>query len=182
MTVEEICAAFKNVSNAAEVMEVYGIVPGRSVACKLGALDFLNDFRFAIPPNDIAAKGRSAGKKIYQYIVDQPNPWQPSSRPHHAVDLVFLFGGFDFRKSNRKAEAVGAAMRERWIAFINGEAPWDPGHRMAFGPLGNSHEIDEEEYRDRRRVAHFEILKKCVPGEITSAVAALAVGRLSLNN
>jgi hypothetical protein len=145
-------------------------------------LDFINDYCFAMPANDIAAKWRSNGRKVYQYIFDQHNPWQASSRSHHAVDLIFLFGGYDLSRINPKAESVGTEMRKRWIAFINGKEPWERAMRIAFGPVGNCVEIGEEEYKHRRRVSHFELLKQSSPREVVSAFAGLAMGRLSLDN
>ena len=182
MTAEEITSCFDKAKNAAELKEAYGIVPRRSTAAKLGSLDFINDLRFAMPANDIAEKWRKASKPAYQYVVDQPNPWQASSRPHHAVDLIVLFGGHDLSMVNPAAAAVGKEMRKKFISFANGVAPWSREKRFAFGPFGESKEIGDGEYAARRRARHFELLKKSDPGEITSVFAGLAVGRLSLDN
>jgi carboxylesterase type B len=182
LTAEQITACFDKARNAAELKEAYGIVPTRSTAAKLGALDFLNDVWFAMPANDIAAKWREAKKRVFQYVVDQPNPWQPSSRAHHAVDLIHLFGGYDIAKLNPAAEAVGEQMRGRWIAFVNGEGPWSSDKRYAFGPLGECGEIGEGGYKARRRVGHFEMLKKSDQGEIVKIFMGLAAGRLGLDN
>ena len=179
---EQINKSFDKIQNSSAIKAAYGIVPERSTSCKLGALDFINDYCFAMPANDIAGKWRGGGRKVYQYIFDQPNPWQASSRSHHAVDLIFLFGGYDFSQTNPRAEFVGIEMRKRWIAFVNGEEPWERANRMAFGPAGNCVEIDAEEYKHRRRVSHFELLKQSSQRELVSAFASLAMGRLSLNN
>lgn len=134
-----------------------------------------------MPAQDIWAQWRKDGRAAYQYIIDQPNPWQPSSRAHHAVDLVLLFGGYDL-SFDPGSEAVGAEMRRRWILFINGEEPWAPDKRMAFGPVGRSEEIDDREYGMRRRTRHFELLRKANQKEVVSAFARLAMGKLSSEN
>jgi hypothetical protein len=182
LTAGEITTCFDKAKNASELKEAYGIVPTRSTASKLGALYFINDLRFAMPTNDIAVKWREASKPVYQYVVDQANPWQASSRAHHAVDLIFLFGGHDLATLNPAAEDVGQDMRKRFISFINGTDPWAADKRFAFGPLGESKEIGEREFAARRRVGHWDLLKKSDQGDIVKVFAGLAMGRLSLDN
>ncbi|KAH8819079.1 catalytic protein [Xylogone sp. PMI_703] len=179
---EQICKTFDKLENGAEMKEAYGIVFQRSTSCKLGALDFINDYCFAIPSNNIAETWRKTGRKVYQYVFDQPNPWQASSRAHHGIDVALIFGGYDFSDINPAADAVGAEMRKRWISFVNGEQPWNAAKRMAFGPVGLCQEISDEEYRHRRRVSHFELQNRSSPRELTSVFAGLAMGRLSLDN
>lgn len=90
MTAAEITACFDKVENAEELKEAYGISPQRSTAVNLGVLDLLDGIRFAMPCSGNAKRWRNDSKPIYQYVVDQPNPWQPSSRAHHAVDWIML--------------------------------------------------------------------------------------------
>lgn len=112
------------------------------------------------------------------------NPWQASARAHHAVDLLFLFGTMDF-SHNPSAEALGEDVRRRWISFINGAEPWaelSTGKRFAFGPYGESKEIDSRQFAARRRVHTLSLLKECgiqVYGSITNQLTA---GRISLLN
>ena len=134
-----------------------------------------------MPAYDIRTQWRKDQRRVYQFIIDQPNPWQPSSRAHHAVDLILLFGGYDL-SFDLGAEAVGSEMRRRWISFINGEEPWAANKRMAFGPVGRSAEINDDEYGFRRRTRHFDLLKKANQREVVGAFASLAMGRLSLDN
>ncbi|KAK1585062.1 lipase catalyse the reaction [Colletotrichum navitas] len=72
---------------------VYNIYPDRPSSSRIGALDFINDYKFLLPAENIAGLFKAAGKPAYRYLVDEPNPWQPSNGAHHAVDLLFLFGG-----------------------------------------------------------------------------------------
>lgn len=169
----------------------YQIVADRPTASKLGALDFVNDTRFTLPAETLAEKATAAGKKrVYRYLVDEPNPWQASARAHHAVDLIFLFGGLDL-SHNPAAEAVGQEMRNRWIRFINGEEPWtsfssssSSGRRtrFAFGPFGESREIDETQFARRRREAHMKMLREAGPGVYGPILLPLTAGRISLLN
>jgi hypothetical protein len=160
---------------------MYHVVPDRPTAAKLGALDFVNDARYALPVEIVADKLKAANKRVYKYVVDQPNPWQPSSRAHHAVDLLFLFAGVDL-SFNPAAQAVGNAMRQRWIGFVSGEAPWPTDSRFAFGPLGESKEISEKEFAIRRRVEHCKMLREAGLGVYLPIVGALTAGRISLLN
>ncbi|OBT71606.1 hypothetical protein VF21_09529 [Pseudogymnoascus sp. 05NY08] len=173
----DIAAAF----GSDELRRLYGVSPSRPTASKLGALDFINDARFALPVEEIAAARRKAGKTTYQYVFDQVNPWQSSSRAHHAVDLIFLFGSYDL-SGNPAAAAVAKAMQERWIAFVSGEGPWDAEKRFAFGPHGKSAEITDEEFAARRRVGHFGVLREIGMSRLGEIFGKLAAGRISLLN
>lgn len=183
MTAESIDACFSKSSvHGEDLKEMYGIKTNAPTACKLGALDFINDVRFAMPIEDIASKWREAGKPVFQYVVDQANPWQASSRPHHAVDLIFLFCGFDLSSTNPAAERVGDDMREKMITFIAGSAPWSPQKRYAFGPYGECKELSQQEFANRRRTAHFDLLRRCDPADLIAIFGGLAAGRIGFNN
>lgn len=160
---------------------MYHVVPDRPTAAKLGALDFVNDTRYALPVEIVANKLAAANKRVYKYVVDQPNPWQPSSRSHHAVDLLFLFDGVDL-SFNPAAQAVGKEMRQRWIRFVSGEAPWPADSRFAFGPLGECKEITEAQFATRRRVENCKVLREAGIGVYLPIVGALTAGRISLLN
>lgn len=179
---ETIAAAFENDKQwGTRLRKMYQVVGDRPTAAKLGALDFVNDARYALPVEVIAEKLNVAGKRVYKYVVDQPNPWQPSSRAHHAVDLLFLFDGVDL-SFNPAAQAVGQAMRQRWIEFVSGEAPWSLDRRYAYGPLGECKEIDEVQFAARRRVEHCKVLQEAGMGVYLPILFALTAGRISLLN
>ena len=160
---------------------MYQVVPSRPTASKLGALDLVHDARYGLPVEVISDKLQSSNKTVYKYVIDQPNPWQPSSRSHHAVDLLFLFGGVDL-SFNPGAEAVGREMRRRWAKFVNGDAPWAGQKRFAYGPLGECREIDEVQFAGRRRVRHINALKEAGKEVYMSIVGALTAGKISLLN
>ncbi|CAI7592893.1 unnamed protein product [Penicillium palitans] len=179
---ETIAAAFdSNEKWGTRLQKMYQIVGDRPTAAKLGALDLVNDVRYTLPVEVITNKLRAANKRVFRYVIDQSNPWQPSSRAHHAVDLLFLFDGVDL-SFNPAASAVGKEMRQRWIRFVNGDGPWSTNLRFAFGPLGECREIDESQFAARRRVEHCKVLKEAGNSAYMPIVFALTAGRISLLN
>ncbi|KAH6867160.1 hypothetical protein B0T10DRAFT_502649, partial [Thelonectria olida] len=168
--------------NSSKLEELYHIHPDRPQSCRHGVLDIINDTRFALPALEMAERWRKTDdKKVYQYIVDEANPWQASSRAHHAVDLIFLFGGVDI-SFNPGAEAIGTKMREAWLTFIHGGSPWAQTSIQAFGPLGRYEEIDTTEYRARRRMGCFEYLRTLGATKQREVSGRLGTGRVSLLN
>ncbi|OJJ01744.1 hypothetical protein ASPVEDRAFT_52630 [Aspergillus versicolor CBS 583.65] len=179
---DTIAAAFEQDKTwGTTLRKMYHVVPDRPTACKLGALDLVNDARYTLPVEVISDKLKAAGKRVYKYVVDQPNPWQASSRSHHAVDLLFLFGGLDL-SFNPVADAVGHEMRSRWIQFVAGDSPWSIEKRFAYGPVGECKEISEAQFAARRRVEHLKTLKEAGIGVYLPIVFALTAGRISLLN
>ncbi|KAJ5770124.1 uncharacterized protein N7511_002175 [Penicillium nucicola] len=177
-----IAAAFdSNKEWGTQLRKMYHVVADRPTAAKLGALDLVNDVRYTLPVETVSSKLQAANKRVYKYVVDQPNPWQPSSRAHHAVDLLFLFDGIDL-SFNPVASMVGQEMRQRWIKFVNGDGPWSPEKRFAFGPVGESQEIDDAQFAARRRVDHCQALKNVGASVYMPIVFALTAGRISLLN
>ncbi|KAE8147664.1 Alpha/Beta hydrolase protein [Aspergillus avenaceus] len=164
-----------------KLRKMYQVVPDRPTASKLGALDFINDTRYALPVELISEKCKEADKPVYRYVFDQCNPWQASSRAHHAVDLLFLFAGVDLSFSPA-AETVSRQLRGCWISFVNGISPWSVEKRFAFGPLGECRDITEAQFASRRRVRHIEALKEAGLGVYMPIAATLAAGKISLLN
>ncbi|KAI5206106.1 carboxylesterase [Aureobasidium subglaciale] len=182
MSAEQVVECFdKAGSSGNQLKAVYHINNSRAPQCRHGALDFMNDMRFALPVPLIVEKYENEGKKAYRYLFDQANPWQASSRAHHAVDLIYLFGGFDMTM-NPSAEELGKEMRRRFIWYINGEAPWKIHQTMAFGPLGDTKEIDDRGVAARRRTRQMEEVKKLEASDVAAVFGSLAAGRISLHN
>ncbi|KAL4803410.1 Alpha/Beta hydrolase protein [Aspergillus unguis] len=177
-----IAAAFEQDKTwGTKLRKLYHVVPDRPTACKLGALDLVNDARYTLPVELISDKLSAAGKRVYKYVVDQPNPWQASSRSHHAVDLLFLFGGIDL-SFNPSADAVGQEMRSRWIDFVAGNKPWSVERRFAYGPVGECKEISEGQFAARRRVECLKVLREAGIAVYLPIVFALTAGKISLLN
>ncbi|KAJ2901604.1 hypothetical protein MKZ38_001624 [Zalerion maritima] len=166
-----------------ELKRLYHIYPDRQSSCKIGALDFINDYKFVLPIELLAGLCNAAAKPAFRCMIDEPNPWQPSSGAHHAVDLVLLFGGFDL-SSSHGAQQTGRNMREAWIKFLNLEEPWssDRGSRYAFGPYGVCQALDDQEAGSRRRMVQVEYLKTVDRAVLDKVFFALAAGRISLLN
>jgi carboxylesterase type B len=182
MTAQAICDRFDLLGEkGAALKTLYGIYPDRPTSCKTGALDLLNDVRFTMATEDIVYRWRVQGRQVFRYLVDEVNPWQPSARAHHTVDLPLLFGSFDLG-FNPGASRVSSEMSTRWIKFIVGQEPWDAGKYFAFGPLGNNMEIGEEEFAARRRKSHCDALRRQGLEGANEVWKALAKGNISLNN
>lgn len=160
---------------------IYGIYPDNPITSRLGAQDLLNDLRFNLPVDTIVKQWQSAQRPVFRYLVDQPNPWQSSSRAHHAVDLLYLFAGFDLSFAPEAAK-VSQSMQQKWIEFIVGEHPWQPENFWAFGPCGESKEIDQEGLEARRRQRHLVTLRAAGLDKINAAARSIEVGRISLLN
>lgn len=179
---EAIAAAFESDKEwGTKLRKMYHVVIDRPTAAKLGALDIVNDARYTLPVEVISKKLEAANKRVYKYVVDQANPYQPSSRAHHAVDLLFLFDGVDL-SFNTAATAVSQEMRQRWISFVSGQAPWSANSRFAFGPVGECKEISEAQFAARRRIEHCKALQEAGAGVYMPILFALTAGRINLLN
>ncbi|KAI1399046.1 Alpha/Beta hydrolase protein [Hypoxylon fuscum] len=181
MDVDEIILIILGDKKYSELAKLYNIYPGRPSSCKHGVLDFINDARFALPAFEISERWRRGHGEIFQYIIDEPNPWQASSRAHHAVDLLFLFGGVDL-SFNHDATEVATELREAWIDFAHGGKPWPRSNIRAFGPHSRCENLDLEAYARRRRVKCFDFLQKLGAPEYMALSGKLGAGRLSLLN
>ncbi|WAO85001.1 Carboxylic ester hydrolase [Fusarium falciforme] len=179
---EYICDAFDSAGEAAPALKkLYGIISDRPVSCKLGALDLLNDARFSLPIDLFMKQCQQAKKPSFRFLVDQPNPWQTSSRAHHGVDLLYLFNAYDL-SHNHPAQEIARSMQEKWIMFIHGQDPWKPGEAFAFGPFGESRLLSPQALNARRRQQHVAALAALGSQKVNEIVARLATGRSSLLN
>ncbi|KAF6800343.1 carboxylesterase [Colletotrichum sojae] len=182
MEAADITSAFDLAgSSSDDLKRFYNIYPDRPSSCKLGALDFINDYKFLLPVERLTQKFRAVGKPTVRYLVDEPNPWQTSNGSHHAVDLIFLFGGFDLSFAPA-ALRTGEQMRETWVNFLYSDAPWAGGSYGAFGPHGMFQELDDFEVRSRRRMAQVEYLQGIDSEVLDKVFFSLAAGRISLLN
>ncbi|KAF4343548.1 lipase 1 [Fusarium beomiforme] len=166
-----------------ELKKLYHIYQDRPSSCKTGALDFINDYKYLLPIHRLDKSYKDAKKSVFRCMIDEANPWQPSSGAHHAIDLVLLFGGFDLGFAP-SADRVGEAMREAWIKFVNLEDPWLEADRRVygFGPHGSLGSLEDWEVRSRRRVARAERLAKMESSFLDKTTFGLAAGKVSLLN
>ena len=147
------------------------------MACKAGSLNFINDYLFAEPVVCISERWNIEKRNCYRFVIDEPNPWRPSTGAHHGVDVLLLFGNYDFT-SYPAAETTGRELRKRWIMFVNGEKPWSSA-AYAFGPDGKCGEVGTEEIVVKRRGEKLEYLSKLRP-KPNSVLGSLVAGRISL--
>ncbi|KAF5677176.1 carboxylesterase [Fusarium circinatum] len=166
-----------------ELKKLYHIYPDRPSSCKTGALDFINDYKYLLPVQLLKKSFKYASKPAFRCLIDEANPWQPSSGAHHAVDLVLLFGGFDLGFAP-SAERVSQAMREAWIKFIYGDGPWSEATEKyyGFGPHGSLKTLEDWEVQSRRRVGLAEKLGEMESSLLDKTSRGLAAGKVSLLN
>ncbi|KAF7535027.1 hypothetical protein G7054_g5713 [Neopestalotiopsis clavispora] len=179
----DIIAAFDlGGEDSVRLRDLYHIHPGRSASCRFGALDFINDYKFVLPIYRLQRLWQNSNKLVYRYLVDEANPWQPSSGAHHAVDLLLLFDGF-VMNTNPGAERTGQEMRYKWLQFLNAESLWYPEtYDYAFGPYGTSGTLTREGVSLRRRMEQVEILDRMDKSSLDPVFKSLAAGRISLLN
>jgi hypothetical protein len=182
LSTQSICHSFDLVGGESTLLKtMYGIHPDRPTSCKTGALDLLHDARFTLAIENSVEQWRGEGRQVFRYLVDEGNPWQPSSRAHHTVDLPLLFGSFDL-SFNPGACKVSSNMGRKWIDFIAGLDPWEASDYFAFGPLGKSVAVDEDEFAMRRRKRHCDAINKIGVDKVDEVWKALAMSGVSFEN
>lgn len=134
-------------------------------------LDFLNDALFAYPAQAVAQRYRAASVPVYQYVFDQDNPFDPSLKAHHAVDLLFTFRAFDLSNAaDATAEDLSTSVQEKWVTYASGESPWNQDTCHAFGPDGQMGPIAPEKLAERRRFAAYDVLSQIPVSELNNVV------------
>ena len=153
LTQEKLLAAFPS-----DLANAYGLTSSSSAEmCKEIGAFFFSDALFAYAGHTLAQRYKKKGIPTYQYIFDQPNPFYPPAKAHHAVDLLFTFKAYTLpdESTNKLAEAV----QRTWIKYIFGGTPFD-GKICAFGPEGKYGPISEDEYAKRRRTEVYKAMDK----------------------
>lgn len=168
-----------------ELKKLYHIYPDRPTSCATGALDFINDFKFVMPLELLGDMWRGAGVPIFRALVDESNPWQPSTGAHHGVDVLLLFSGFDLSFAPA-VQKTAEKMREVWIRFVSGDEPWDceafDDRRYGFGPYGISQLLDDQQLYSRRRLFEAKKLRRMSISALERVFTSLAAGKVSLLN
>ena len=134
-------------------------------------LDFLNDGMFAHPAYAVAQRYKAASVPVYQYIFDQVNPFDPSAKAHHSVDLLYLFRAFDLSKTaEATAEEFSKSVQEKWVTYATGGTPWAKNTYYAFGPSGQVGPLSTEDLKKRRRLPAYGVLDHLSPEELRHIV------------
>ncbi|KAL7268866.1 hypothetical protein RUND412_008499 [Rhizina undulata] len=150
-----------------EIENTYNLYPSNSDAdLRQGILNFLTDGMFTGPTYFTAQKWRKGGKKVYQYIFDQVNPWDPMRGAHHAVDLVYLFGNYPLEGNSA---GIARQFGDDAISYVTGGEPWSTDDIKAYGPEGKVGVLEKGQHEERRRLKSFEVFEKFGPWETIRA-------------
>jgi carboxylesterase type B len=141
-------------------------------------LQIFSDITTYLPDSTFASNFTKAGGTVYPYAFDQVNPFPGPffGTANHAIELPYLFNNgtlFHGTANPSQEAAISNAIRDKWIVFANGGAPWTAGKTYAFGPKGITGELTARQLAQRRNIAQFEVLKTLSFGE-QSAVGGLA--------
>ena len=155
----------------ATLMATYNLTKDASDAeAKQIGLDFLNDAMFAHHAYAMAQRYKAASIPVFEYIFDQVNPFDPSAKAHHAVDLLFTFKAYDMSKSDATAEDLSKYVQEKWVTYGSGGNPWTKDTYYAFGPSGRTGPLSTEELAKRRRLTAYDVLCQIPPYELSNVV------------
>lgn len=120
----------------------------------LEVLRVFQDVLFSHPIYTKIRAHRAAGIPVYEYLFDQSNPWDKTRLAHHACDVLYWFGSYDFPPSETR---VCEAMKWSLFSYVNGDEPWPNDKKYGFGPDGYTGELSEEDVERRRRPEVYEI-------------------------
>ncbi|CCX05424.1 Alpha/Beta hydrolase protein [Pyronema domesticum] len=141
----------------------------------MGILRFAGDAKFNYFTEMYARDfAKSSGGKAYRYIFDAANPFVPEAGAHHAVDLLYLFGGIPLPVEQ---EEVGAEMRSRWVKFVNGSAPFDSEKVLVFTSV-KAEVMDKAEISKRRNVEQWKVLEELGWEKVAPVVGDVVRGRI----
>ena len=146
----------------AAIMAAYNLNKDSTDAeAKQIGLDFLSDAVFTHAAHALARKYKAASIPVYQYIFDQVNPFDPSAKAHHSVDLLYLFKAFDFSKTaEANTEEFSKSVQEKWLTYATGGSPWAKDTYYAFGPSGQIGPLSTEDLAKRRRLGVYDLLSQ----------------------
>ncbi|KAL7272644.1 hypothetical protein RUND412_004533 [Rhizina undulata] len=160
---------------AEEIKDAYNLHPGNSAAdLRQGLMNLINDVNFSGPTYLTAQQWRKGGKKVYRYLFDQANPWDPKRGAQHGVDMIYLFGNYDLEE---KLAALARQFGDDVISYVTGGEPWSVDDIRAYGPEGEVGFLEPGEHKARRRLAAFEVFEKFGPWE-TARVNEAVLGAL----
>ena len=149
-------------------------------AAYLAILEFANDICFYLPAETFA---RNWPGKTYLYHLNEPNPWDGPFKgvATHIFDVALLFGNYQ-QSLGPSQRAVGQAMADHVIKFVNGHAPWpafqsDKPAAMVYGG-GAGNELRENKPENvGRRSAMFGVEDSITWDALHEAFIAFLGGR-----
>ena len=157
--------------HGATLMAAYNLTKDSTdTEAKQIGLDFLNDAMFAYPAYALAQRYKATSVPVYQYFFDQVNPFDPSAKAHHAVDLLFIFNAYDMSKSDETAEDFSKSVQEKWMTYGTGGSPWAKDTYYAFGPSGQTGPLSAEDLAKRRRLPAYDVLSHIPSNELSNVI------------
>lgn len=137
-------------SKASSILKAYKISHSSSQTDFAAALlAIVEDVMWYKASSDLATKLRDRGTKVYEYGFEQQQDFGGPCKgiPGHALDLAYLHGDptiFAECEDPEKELATQAAIQSAWIAFANGEKPWEEKKTRVFGPNGKVEDLETE--------------------------------------
>ena len=115
----------------------------------------------------VARELSDAGVKVHMYHFDRGNPFPGPlhGRPHHAVDVEYMFGTFLEAFPDKKDVDLSKGIMRFWIEFANGKDPWkdyQSGNALHITPGAEFNVIAREQIESRRWEAYAEMEKNWI--------------------
>lgn len=152
------------------ILATYSITPSSNPEeIKALLFDLFGDLCFSYPTHTSLAKFRSQSslKHSYRYAFNQPNGFGGffQGTANHALDLYYVFAPPQIFEASASKEAdlkIQKKMQGHWIAFANGESPWEGGEDgvFAYGGDGGGMEMGVREVGKVRRVDRWKVFEE----------------------
>lgn len=120
--------------------------------------DFITDALYVHPVGTVARRWRRARKHVYEFIIDEPNPFRMDQRAMHGTNLIYAFGSYEF--DTDRAKYIRDQMQKHLLAFVYNEAPWPKESVFGYGPDGTCGTLSPAEVEKRRRISKHEFLNQ----------------------
>ncbi|KAK9453886.1 Alpha/Beta hydrolase protein [Dipodascopsis uninucleata] len=137
--------------------DIYDIKPTPHPDNFTNTLMLYDDLSYGQPMYNTVKQLKASGIKTYNYLFDEPNPYNPSMDAHHGVDVLYFFNSYKF---DAKYDEFIKAYQSGWINFAYGLEPWGKGVNSAIMIDQTVRPLKENEFEERRRVSFFETLNK----------------------
>lgn len=142
-----------------------------------GVLKFSGDAKFNYHTEMYHREFLRDSPKTYRYLFDAPNPFVPELGAHHAVDLLYLFGGVQL---SARQEALGDAMRRIWVRFVAGVEPWNKEglEKVLVIDADGCRVRDAEEVKKRRNAEQWKVLEELGWEAVSKVIGEVVRGKI----
>jgi Carboxylesterase family len=156
------------------VLKAYSIVKGTPLDKVIGEATLLSgDLIFQQAIRESARELVKAGKKVYYYHWDYPNPWPApffGGVAHHFVDILFVFQTLKDVYPNDLARKVGEDTGRYWVTFgakgvPDGWKEFNSGTVAAVDPKDGwvQRTVEEDRKVPWRREDRWDLIEKIQP-------------------